>query len=333
MLVKKAPIHKELFQFLPILISGRNRPEKCIFFDIETTGLSAKNSVLYLIGAVGFQDEEWHLYQWFAETPQEERQILEEFQDFLPPDCTLVHYNGQRFDIPYLKYKYTQHGLPDPFPRCSSIDLFQVYKSLKKFLGLAHMKQTDLEIFLGITRPDQNTGKDCIKIYRDLIKYRDTDTYSPPLLCHNQWDLTGLLDLLSLTAYFPLLNGEFEVTAAWISGETFSASAQLPLSLPREIHWQDGYLHLFAEGCRLTIQLPLTDGALRQYYKNHREYYYLPAEDTALHKSVAAYTDRAHRIPATPQTCYTKFPCTEEFCQDLPRVTAYLKLLFSTLLC
>ena len=36
------------------------------FFDIETTGLSPKNSLIYLIGILYF-DKEWHLKQWFPQ--------------------------------------------------------------------------------------------------------------------------------------------------------------------------------------------------------------------------------------------------------------------------
>lgn len=45
--------------------------EEFLFFDIETTGFSPRNTSLYLIGAVCFLDEHWTFLQWFAETPSE----------------------------------------------------------------------------------------------------------------------------------------------------------------------------------------------------------------------------------------------------------------------
>ena len=41
------------------------------FLDIETTGLSPKNSLIYLIGILYF-DKEWHLKQWFLDNAGDE---------------------------------------------------------------------------------------------------------------------------------------------------------------------------------------------------------------------------------------------------------------------
>ena len=56
--------------------------EEFLFFDIETTGFSPRNTSLYLIGAVCFLDEHWTFLQWFAETPSEECEILNAFLAF-----------------------------------------------------------------------------------------------------------------------------------------------------------------------------------------------------------------------------------------------------------
>ncbi len=45
---------------------------------------------------------------------------------------------------------------------------------------------------------------------------------------------------------------------------------------------------------------------MKYFYPNYKDYYYLPDEDAAIHKSVAAYVDREHRIQAKASTCYTK---------------------------
>ncbi|MCI9176743.1 MAG: ribonuclease H-like domain-containing protein [Lachnospiraceae bacterium] len=64
----------------------------------------------------------------------------------------------------------------------------------------------------------------------------------------------------------------------------------------------------YASGlCRqVTLRIELFTGELRYFYPNYKDYYYLPAEDTALHKSVAAYVDRDYRTQATAATCYCK---------------------------
>ena len=57
-------------------------PQKVLFIDIETTGLSPKTSTIYLIGACYYKEQEWHGIQWFAETPEEEELLLHSFFDF-----------------------------------------------------------------------------------------------------------------------------------------------------------------------------------------------------------------------------------------------------------
>ena len=39
---------------------------------------------------------------------------------------------------------------------------------------------------------------------------------------------------------------------------------------------------------------------------NYKDYYYLPQEDTAIHKSIASFVDKAYREQAKPENCYTK---------------------------
>ena len=53
--------------------------ERILFSDIETTGLSAARSGLYLIGAVYWQDGVWQLRQWFADSLFDEEEMLKAF--------------------------------------------------------------------------------------------------------------------------------------------------------------------------------------------------------------------------------------------------------------
>lgn len=61
------------------------------------------------------------------------------------------------------------------------------------------------------------------------------------------------------------------------------------------------------------------------YYPNYKDYYYLPAEDIAVHKSVGTYVDRRCRRQADALNCFTRFPCTDEFLENEEQMLAYLK--------
>ena len=55
--------------------------EDCLFFDIETTGLSWRQSHLYLLGIVLFENDQWIMKQWFCQRPSEEKEVLEIFSE------------------------------------------------------------------------------------------------------------------------------------------------------------------------------------------------------------------------------------------------------------
>ena len=50
----------------------------------------------------------------------------------------------------------------------------------------------------------------------------------------------------------------------------------------------------------------LFEGTLKFFFDHPEDYYYLPAEDMAIHKSVATYVDKDFRKKATADNCYTK---------------------------
>ena len=98
-----------------------------LFFDIETTGFSGETSQLYLIGCTYFDGFGWKLIQWFADTRQAEKELLDAFFEFLKRFKILIHFNGDRFDIPFIldaeKMKLAPKDLIvlHPLPRINEI--------------------------------------------------------------------------------------------------------------------------------------------------------------------------------------------------------------------
>ena len=68
--------------------------KEIVFFDIETTGLSAINSVLYLIGVAFYEEDSWQFVQWFADECDDEAKIIDAFFEILDNKKYLIHYNG-----------------------------------------------------------------------------------------------------------------------------------------------------------------------------------------------------------------------------------------------
>lgn len=287
-------------------------PERSLFFDIETTGLSAASAFLYLIGAVRYDGIDWTLHQWLAENPSEEETVLSAFLEFASDFDTLIHFNGATFDLPFLSKKCSHYHLEDTLSGKESLDLYQRFRPLKALLGLERMNQTVLQAFLGQKRADTMDGKALIPIYKRYASGKAPEL-SGPLLLHNAEDLCGMTQILPVASYLALLDGAVRMESCRMteddSGHTQTAilSLCLPNVLPQPVRSQIcDFCLLEADASGASLFIPVFQGTLLYFFQNYRDYYYLPLEDQAVHKSVASFVDRQHRQPARPSNCYTK---------------------------
>lgn len=310
------------------LISQHINPADCIFFDIETTGFRAGTSHLYLIGAAvrtssmpklhtntsadatAVIGESWTILQWMAEQPQEETQLLRTFTQFMKSYHTVLHFNGDRFDIPYMNEKYAQYQLPSPFADRQSVDLYHLFRPLKPLLKLDHMKQKSLEIFLGLERDDTYDGGKLIPVYRSFCKDGSPHSCSL-LLLHNLEDVSGMFSLTSIFSYLNLLQGNYSCQSVQLLSspdrhQELLITLDLPVSVPVPVSrmLEFGYLTLRDRCGKLLI--PVLEDKLYYFFQDYKNYYYLPEEDQAIHKSIAAYVDRQYRTQAKAETCYIR---------------------------
>lgn len=291
--------------------------EDIAFFDIETTGFSAKNSMCYLIGAIHFQNGQPSYTQWFADTPDSEATLLENFFKFSCNFKCIVHFNGGHFDIPFLLERAKLLNIPyeliKMFSVCDSIDIFKLIKRCGSLLSLEHYNQKSLEEFIGLNRRDKFNGGELIEFYKKYVVSKDDKT-EKLLLLHNHDDIFGLLNIFPLTAYCQLYNKAFVIKSCEINNAAsyegnplkeliLTAKTQLPFSVPLSLQMENCHIWL-KEDC-LRIQVPLFEGRLKLFYKDYKNYYYLPDEDMALHKSVATYVDKSRRRQAKAADCYT----------------------------
>lgn len=274
-----------------------------LFFDIETTGLSAKASFLYLIGAVFYQDNEWHFIQWFNDDGDSERMILEEFLAFSSNFQTLIHYNGTGFDLPYMIQRCTHYHMNCALSNMNQIDLYKTAKTYRKIIGLQRLKQKDVEQFFGIERKEFQSGSDLIKTYYLYLKLQDKQR-EQQLLVHNEDDLMGLLPISNLLCFQDLQHGNFSVSSIETNPEAIMISLKINGCIPL-IQQNNGYCNLEMKENNLHLSIPVINGRIRNYYTNYKDYYYLPLEDTAIPKALAAYVSADAKKKATPLSCYT----------------------------
>ncbi len=60
------------------------------------------------------------------------------------------------------------------------------------------------------------------------------------------------------------------------------------------------------DGTHITIKVPLYCQEMKYFYANYKDYYYLPGQDLAMHKSIASFVDSSRREQAKAENCYTR---------------------------
>ncbi len=283
--------------------------DSTVFFDIETTGFSHKYAFVYLIGMAMRKGDTVHTYQFLAENRQEEASILSAFYGMLPCGCSLFTFNGAGFDIPFLKSREALLGISGNWIAYQHMDLYKLTAKLSHLFQLPDKKQKSVEQFLGIFREDTYSGGELINIYYQYERQHDLPSEAL-LLLHNYEDVLGMAKLLPLLAYQDLFLGPVQVLDARISGngnqKELCLTLKPPVSFPQKCTWQKGPYRLFCQDMAAELTIEIISGEMKYYYENYKDYYYLPEEDMAIHKSVAAYTNPAHRRRATASNCYVK---------------------------
>lgn len=324
MITAVTPFSPEFRPFLPEEYSGK----RTIYFDIETTGLSAQSSYVYLIGCACKEKEGYTLTQWLCTEPAEEKELLRLFFEKAKDFDLVLHYNGTGFDLPFLEKKAKRHCLQNPLSSMESLDLYNTARSMKHLLSLPNLKLKTMEEFFGLTRTDIFSGGDLIEVYAQFLglhhlntltgsKETEVHALSQVLLLHNAEDiknlpsLTILFFLQQLSAFLEEESLQIELLDTPMV-QALTLTYRLPMSFPKALSfsfpWEHSALSLdfSAAAGTAALTLPMYQGELKYFYPNPANYYYLPLEDCAMHKSVASFVEKEYRKKATAATCYTK---------------------------
>lgn len=174
----------------------------CVF-DIETLGLNPAFCPVVLAGVMTADaDGSFLLTQYFAETPDDEKELLIILEDYLNRfDCILT-YNGRHFDVPFIKKRAARLGLDDFSVKPYNLDLYLIVNGHSPFRQtLRSLSQSSIEEYMGLStgRLDEISGKESVELY-----YRYLDCPNPALkaslmdkiLLHNHDDLVQLYRIL-----------------------------------------------------------------------------------------------------------------------------------------
>ncbi len=295
-------------------LENLTEPSSVVFLDIETTGLSPAKAEVFLIGTATYIDNRMYIRQFFADDTSEEMDILKAFAEYLKSFDTIITFNGNKFDIPFLEKRSFIYSIDLAFSEKNGIDIYKRIQPYKKLLAVPDMKQKTLETFLHINRKDKKSGRELIALYGNYIADKNRVCLDL-LLQHNLDDVRGLIRLLPLLSYPDILNGTIKPERAVknnyrdYNGRVrteliIEFTYDTPVPSPVSCGFSDCYLML--GGSRGKIRVAVFTGILRYFYPDHNNYYYLPIEDRAMHKTTSRYVDRRAREQARPENCYVR---------------------------
>lgn len=169
------------------------------FLDIETTGLNRNKQIIYLIGVLYYdlQNNSWILKQYFTNTIKKEADLLNIFIKEISSFTTIITYNGDNFDIPFINHRLKYNNIDNFINKDKSFDLYTIIRNNRKFLDLNNLKLKTIEESLGFYRQDKYSGFDCITFYYEYIKSHDL-SLKENIVKHNYDDLIHMLDIIQI---------------------------------------------------------------------------------------------------------------------------------------
>lgn len=175
--------------------------EAFTFLDTETTGLAGgSGTYAFLVGMGRFENDGFHLAQFFLRDPIEEPALLAALEEFLTPTQSIVTFNGKAFDIPLLNARYITNAAPSPLNNLGHIDMLHlarcIWKNRLPSRTLVYLE----EHILGETRSDDDIPGWMIPgLYFDYIRSGDARPLKG-VFYHNAMDILSMAVLTNLAA-------------------------------------------------------------------------------------------------------------------------------------
>jgi len=267
-----------------------------------------------MIGLGRVVDTTLYITLLFADDPCTEKELINATFEYLKNFSYLITFNGDTFDIPFVKKRCQLLDISSPLSNLKSFDIFKKIKGLKSTLNLPNAKQKSFERFLKIEREDKYTGGELIDIYKQYVVKKEPAN-EELLILHNKEDIIGLSQILPILAYEALfinpkesianINAKFVDSSILITGD-------LNYTFKEKIIKNTKDYSLLVEGNKINVLSRSQNREHKMYFANYKDYYYLPLEDRAIHKSLATFVDKNCREKATIDNCYDKIIFDED---------------------
>ena len=176
---------------------GELAPEKLLFLDTETTGLSGGAGTLaFLVGVGFFEDECYVVRQYFIRDYDEEAAMLSELQQLFGKHGNFVTFNGKAFDINLLQSRFISNRFRPHFSDSPHLDL--LYPARRVWgLKLESCRLSSLEEnVLGEHREDDIPGAMIPSVYFKYLEDKNASEIEK-VIHHNRLDVLSMVSLLA----------------------------------------------------------------------------------------------------------------------------------------
>ncbi len=168
----------------------------CLFFDLETTGLSGGTGTYpFLLGFGVYEGEQFRIVQYFLPDFGRDYFVFKDLQPLLESKHILISYNGKSYDLPLLKSRAIMNRLNIDFDRMRHLDLLHVARRVWK----DSQERCDLNsveaLQLGLNRPSDIPGWQIPQAY---LNFLNTGVIHEMIAAieHNVQDIYSLAKLL-----------------------------------------------------------------------------------------------------------------------------------------
>ena len=282
------------------------------------------------------------LISWISEQESDEYEMLTALSDALGSIRRIITFNGNAFDLPHLHQKYKAYDLMDPLQGKQYLDLMLRLKPISRFLALPSGKLADFAGFLHLVQPD--VSGEALTQFKQTCdsdevlpqpaqpdgSYETSFRFHPGAAAKHEAsapnDALWTIECMSLLHYADFLKQGAEIREVTADEERVIFRLHDPDGFPVGLSVHDSGFHLrFSEDGTVLLSSRIYNGSVRYYHTDVKNYWYLPLEGYAIHKSAAQYVDKSRREKAVRENCYHLVSVSPAFLQDPAMLDGYLK--------
>lgn len=176
--------------------------DETVVLDIETTGVSRDHSIVLIAGLL---DSDGNFIQFVLDDEKEEVLLLNELFPLIN-NKKIISYNGQNFDIPFLKSRYLNNNI-EVFEEKEQFDIYRYLIANRTLTDIELFSLQEIEKYAGIDRYENFELSLDQEFYASLDlnnmnhKFRKHSVENIGKVClHNKYDVINTENSLELVS-------------------------------------------------------------------------------------------------------------------------------------